>query len=159
MQIRIHRHPLPSWARIVVATFKHSEERRPQRLIQTGTSAVSANWRRASAAVAAAAMVGVLGGTSPAVGQEEVCDVRLTIELDPNVPNVGNDGFLSSLLNRHMNYRLALLRRDDEDASLVEVELTGPGPEYQCQNVIETMRRDARVQSVHIEFTRFASRS
>lgn len=157
--MRICPQPLASWARIVVATFNQSEERRSQCLIPTGASAVSSNWRRASGAVAAAAVVAVLGGTSPAVGQEEVCDVRLTIELDPDVPSVSNDGFLSSLLNRHMNYRLTLLRRDDQDPSLVEVELTGPGPEYRCQNVIETMRRDARVQSIHIEFTRLASRS
>lgn len=119
---------------------------------------MSSSYPRALA-VAAAAVVAVLGGISPAMGQQEVCDVRLTIELDPDVPNVSNDGFLSSLLNRHMNYRLALLQWDDQDPSLIEVELTGPGPEYRCQSVIETMRRDARVQSIRVESTRLASRS
>jgi hypothetical protein len=104
--------------------------------------------------VTVAALVAVLGGPSVTVGQEEVCDARLIVELDPDVPNVSNDGFLSSLLNRHFNYHLELLRLDDQDASIVEVELTGPGPEYRCQNVIETMRRDARVASIRIEFMR-----
>jgi hypothetical protein len=120
---------------------------------------MTSNHRRAAGAVAAAALVGVFGGASVTAGQEELCDMRLTIELDPDVPNVSNDGFLSSLLNRHFNYRLELLRQDDQDPSVVEVELTGPGPEYGCQNVIETMRRDARVQSIRIESTRLASRS
>jgi hypothetical protein len=115
---------------------------------------VNANYRRASGAVTVAALVAVLGGPSVTVGQEEVCDARLTVELDPDVPDVSNDGFLSSLLNRHFNYHLELLRQDDQDPSIVEVELTGPGPEYRCQNVIETMRRDARVESVRIESTR-----
>jgi hypothetical protein len=115
---------------------------------------VNANYRRASGAVTVAALVAVLGDPSVTVGQEEVCDARLIVELDPDVPNVSNDGFLSSLLNRHFNYHLELLRLDDQDASIVEVELTGPGPEYRCQNVIETMRRDARVASIRIEFMR-----
>jgi hypothetical protein len=120
---------------------------------------VNANYRRASGAVTAAALVAVLGGTSVTVGQEEVCEARLIVEFDPDVPNVSNDGFLSSLLNRHFNYRLKLLRQDDQDPSIVELELTGPGPEYRCQNVIETMRRDARVESIRIESPRLVSRS
>jgi hypothetical protein len=115
---------------------------------------VNANYRRASGAVTVAALVAVLGGPAVTVGQEEVCAARLTVELDPDVPDVSNDGFLSSLLNRHFNYHLVLLRQDDQDPSVVEVELTGPGPEYRCQNVIETMRRDTRVESIRIESTR-----
>jgi hypothetical protein len=120
---------------------------------------VTANYRRASGAVAAAALVAVLNGTSVTVAQEKLCDARLTVELDPGVPNVSNEGFLSSLLNRHVNYHLQLLRQNDQDSSIIEVELTGPGSECRCQDVIETMRRDARVEWIRIESTRLASRS
>ena len=83
----------------------------------------------------------------------------LTVRLEPGVPDVTNAEFLTSLLNRHVNYRLELLRQDDQDPSVIEVELTGPGPEYRCQTVIETMRRDARIQSIRTESARLASRS
>jgi hypothetical protein len=65
------------------------------------------------------------------------------------VPNAGDDGFLSSLLNRYSGYRLELLR--EVDPSVIELDLRGPGPEYRCQNVIELMRKDARVASIRIE--------
>ena len=120
---------------------------------------MSSNYRRASGVVAAVALAALFGGTSVAVSQEAACDVPLTVRLEPGVPDVTNTEFLSSLLNRHVNYRLELLRQDNQDPSVVELELTGPGPEYRCQTVIETMRRDARVQSIRVESTRLASRS
>ena len=104
-------------------------------------------------------MVALMHDTTEAGGQEDFCDVRLTLALDPDVPNVSSEGFLSSLLNRHFNYRLELLGQDDQDAAVIEVELTGPGPEYRCEDVIATMRRDARVQSIQVESMRLASRS
>lgn len=132
--------------------------------IKLGTSRVRSSCRRAAtalaaAAVLAAAIVALMRDTSQAGAQEEFCDVRLTLALDPDVPNVSSEGFLSSLLNRHFNYRLELRGRDDQDASVVEVELIGPGPEYRCEDVIATMRRDARVQSIQVESIRLASRS
>jgi hypothetical protein len=77
------------------------------------------------------------------------CDVRLTVELTPDVPNPTDAGFLSSLLSDHVGYMLSL-RRERNDSLLV-VELTGPGPDYLCQNVIETIRKDGRVLSVHVD--------
>jgi len=132
--------------------------------IKPGTSRVRSSCRRAvaavtAAAVLAAAMIALMRDTTEAGAQDEFCDVRLAIALDPDVPNVSSEGFLSSLLNRHFNYRLELLGRDDQDTSVVEVELTGPGPEYRCEDVIATMRRDARVQSIQVESMRLASRS
>jgi hypothetical protein len=38
-----------------------------------------------------------------------------------------------------------------QSSSVLEVELTGPGPDYRCENVIEAMRKDARVQSIELE--------
>jgi hypothetical protein len=104
-------------------------------------------------------MVAMMCDTCQAVERQEFCDVRLTLALDPDVPNVSSEGFLSSLLNRHFDYRLELLGRDDQDASVVEVELSGPGPEYRCEDVIATMRRDARVQSIQVESIRLTAQS
>jgi hypothetical protein len=104
---------------------------------------------RASGAVAALAVLAVLGGSSTAAAEEAVCEARLTVELSPGVPRASDDGFVSSLLNNHFSYRLELLRQDG--SSVIEVDLTGPGPSYRCQNVIESMRKDARVESIRVE--------
>ncbi|HVN45250.1 MAG TPA: hypothetical protein VMT66_08345 [Steroidobacteraceae bacterium] len=107
----------------------------------------------------AALLLGLRGTGAVALEPDPVCDVRLAVELDPAVPNVHADGFLSSLLNRHFNYRLELLRENEQDPADIEVRLTGPGPEYRCLSVIETMRRDARVQSIRIESMQAATQA
>jgi hypothetical protein len=76
-----------------------------------------------------------------------LCEVGLTIELAPDVPNPRDDGFLSSLLSNNVAYMLTLRR---ERSDVLVVELTGPGPAYRCQNVIEAIRKDGRVQSVQV---------
>jgi len=116
---------------------------------------VKANYSRASGALAAAAVFAVLGGPSTAAAQENVCDARLTVELSPSVPRASDDGFLSSLLNNHFAYHLELLRQ--HDSSVIEVDLRGPGPSYRCQNVVESMRKDARVESIRVESIRVES--
>jgi len=105
--------------------------------------------RQAVAATAVAALLQVFGGSSTATAQDAECDLRLAVVLSPGVPNPDDDGFLSSLLNNHVAYRLELLRQ--EDSSVVELDLRGPGPENRCQNVIETMRRDARIEAIRVE--------
>jgi hypothetical protein len=122
-----------------------------QQPVEVRRSAVKANYSRASGALAAVAVLAVLGGPSTAAAEETVCDARLTVELSPSVPRASDDGFLSSLLNNHFAYHLELLRQDD--SSVIEVDLTGPGPLYSCQNVIESMRKDARVESIRVEST------
>jgi hypothetical protein len=89
-----------------------------------------------------------LCGSAAEATADQPCDLRLTVELTPDVPDASDDGFLSSLLNNHPDYRLGLLR--EEDASVVELALSGPGPEYRCQGVVETMRKDARVLSIRV---------
>jgi hypothetical protein len=97
-----------------------------------------------SAAVLAAVMAGYAAAASPAV-----CNMRLAIELTPDVPDPLDSGFLSSLLNNKVSYRLTLLSQ--QPGSVIVTELVGPGPEYRCRKVVETMRRDARVLSVHLD--------
>jgi hypothetical protein len=77
------------------------------------------------------------------------CDLRLQVELTPDVPDARDLGFLSSLLGNHPGYRLTLLQ--EADGSIIVLDLTGPGPGYVCRNVVEAMRRDARVLSVHVQ--------
>jgi hypothetical protein len=94
-------------------------------------------------------LLGSLMGTSVAAVEEPAsCDVKLTIELTPDVPNARAVGFLGSLLSNNVNYLLTL-RRERSD-SVIVVELTGPGPAYRCQNVIEAIRRDGRVLSTQV---------
>ena len=112
---------------------------------------LKANYSRASCAVATVVLPALLGGPSTAAADETVCEVRLTVELSPGVPRTSDDGFLSSLLNNHFAYRLNFLRQDG--FSVIEVELIGPGPSYRCENVIESMRKDARVESIRVETT------
>ena len=76
------------------------------------------------------------------------CDVRLTVELTPDVPNPTDPGFLRSLLSNQIDFRLSL-RRERSDSLLI-LQLTGPGPGYRCENAIEAIRRDGRVLSVRV---------
>jgi hypothetical protein len=100
--------------------------------------------RGASAVLLAAVLAGGLAPASAAV-----CKMHLRVELTPDVPVPLESGFLSSLLSNRVSYRLTLLAL--QPGSIMVAELTGPGPEYRCRNVVETMRRDGRILSVHIE--------
>ena len=93
--------------------------------------------------------VAVLGSDTTIAAPPAPCDMRLTVELTPDVPNPRDVGFLSSLVSNHSSYQLTLQRQLED--SVIVVELTGPGPDYGCQNVIEAMRRDGRVLSVHMD--------
>ena len=109
---------------------------------------MNVNYAGALGALAAVALA-MFGVPSTSGAQEGDCEARLTVELSPGVPNASDDGFLRSLLNRYSGYRLELLR--EVDPSVIELDLRGPGPEYRCENVIELMRKDARVESIRVE--------
>jgi hypothetical protein len=95
--------------------------------------------------MAAAALAG--GVADPAAAAD--CDRRLTVELTPDVPDPRDTGFLSSLLSNEVDYQL-VFRGKSDDTNIV-LELIGPGPAYRCQEAIQTMRRDARVVSLHVD--------
>jgi hypothetical protein len=46
---------------------------------------------------------------------------------------------------------LTLQRQDLDNASVLVVDLTGPGPEDNCRGVVKAMRKDARVWSVEVQ--------
>lgn len=100
-------------------------------------------------AAAAVMLLAIVSSRTASATPSIPCDLRLAVELTPDVPDASDAGFLSSLLNNHSDYRLQLLRQDGP--SLIELDLVGPGPEYLCRSVIETMRRDARVLSVRVD--------
>jgi hypothetical protein len=102
--------------------------------------------RRKGVVVRAALLAAVLA-SNIAAASPAVCNMRLTIELTPDVPDPPDSGFLSSLLNNQVSYRLTLLGR--QSGSVIVAELAGPGPEYRCQNVVEAMRKDGRILSIH----------
>jgi len=96
----------------------------------------------------AAVLVSVLVFNTASAAAPVPCDVRLTVELTPDIPNPIDEGFLGSLLSNQVGYLLSL-RRERNDSLLV-LELTGPGPSYRCRNAIEAIRRDGHVLSVHV---------
>ena len=103
----------------------------------------------------AAAVINVLGilifvaaSSTAHAASPAPCAMQLSVELTPDVPDSRDPGFLSSLLSNHPDYRLTLQQQDD--GSVIVLDLAGPGPDYRCQNVIDTMRRDARVLSVRV---------
>jgi hypothetical protein len=93
------------------------------------------------------ALAGAAASNPASASAPRPCDLRLTVALTPDVPNPRDPGFLSSLLSNHPSYQLILLQQ--RDSSVIGVELTGPGPESGCSDVVETMRRDGRVLSVN----------
>jgi hypothetical protein len=96
----------------------------------------------------AVVLLSVLVSSTASAGAPAPCDVRLTVELTPDVPDATDAGFLGSLLSNQVGYLLTLLRERSD--SLLVLELTGPGPDYRCQNAIEAIHRDGRVLSVHV---------
>lgn len=93
-------------------------------------------------------VMALLGSNVAEAAPPAACDMGLSVELTPDVPNPGDVGFLSSLLGDQTGYRLTLRRQ--RDGSVIVLELTGPGPDYLCRNVIEAMRKDGRVLSVRV---------
>ena len=104
--------------------------------------------RRRTVILSAIALAVGAGANVALADPPEDCDVRLVVELTPDVPNPRDVGFLGSLLGDNVSYELTL-RRERDDSDIV-LELTGPGPYYRCQDVIEAIRRDGRVLSVHV---------
>lgn len=104
--------------------------------------------RRSASLLCAALLAAVLVNNS-AAASPAACDMRLSVELTPDVPNPLDSGFLGSLLSNQVSYRLTL--RQQRTGSVIVLELTGPGPDYRCRNVVEAMRKDGRVLSIQLD--------
>lgn len=112
-------------------------------------------------APAAAVLIGVLellNLTAPGSAADAAtpvptvqCDMRLRVELTPEVANPRDAEVLSSLLRDHRAYWLTVQGQDLENASVIVVDLTGPGPEERCRRVVEDLRQDRRVWSVTVQ--------
>jgi hypothetical protein len=109
---------------------------------------------RSSLTAALLAALGVLlfpGGSPAEAAPTRLCDMRLQVELTPDVPNPGDVGFISSLLGNHPDFRLTLQRQDPETPSVITLDLTGPGSSAAgCDEVLDSMRKDARVMSIEV---------
>jgi hypothetical protein len=108
-----------------------------------------ANDARRNGSILSAAILAVVLVNNIAAASPTVCNMRLSVELTPDVPNPLDSGFLSSLLSNEASYQLTLLGR--RTGSVIVIELAGPGPEYLCRNVVEAMRKDGRVLSIHLD--------
>jgi len=104
---------------------------------------------RRSGSIMSAAMLAAVLVSNIAVASPAVCNMRLSVELTPDVPNPVNSGFLSSLLSNQASYQLTL--QGWRPGSVIVIELTGSGPDSRCQDVVEAMRKDGRVLSIHVD--------
>jgi hypothetical protein len=95
---------------------------------------------------AASLVLAVLAGGNAAADVPPTCNRHLSVELTPGVPNPRDLAFLSSLLPQP-GFQLAWR---GQDGSVIELELTGPGPDDQCRAVVAAMRKDSRVQSITV---------
>jgi hypothetical protein len=92
----------------------------------------------------------VLGSSTAVAMAPASCTQLLTVELTPDVPNPHDSEFVSSLLGNSVSSHLTL-RGEQRSSSAIVVELTGPGPDQSCRNVVDAMRNDGRVLSVHVQ--------
>jgi len=76
------------------------------------------------------------------------CAMHLSVQVTPDVPNPGDGGFISSLLGNHAGYQLFLLRVVSD--TRIELQLQGPGPDDRCQEVVDAMGDDGRVESIDV---------
>jgi hypothetical protein len=95
---------------------------------------------------AAALVAAALAGGYAAADVPATCNRHLSVELTPDVPNPRDLAFLSSLLTQP-GFQLAWR---GQNGSVIELDLTGPGPDDQCSAVVTAMGKDARVQSITV---------
>jgi len=99
-------------------------------------------------AIALTLIVAVLTTPRAHADSQELCQQRLFVDLTPDVPNPRDPGFLSSLLNNHPAYFLEWVHQDDPTE--IVLDLSGPGSPEDCSAVVAAMRKDGRVESIHV---------
>jgi len=100
--------------------------------------------------LAAFAVVATIGLACSAAAQgadvPQQCNMRLALTLTPDVPNSQDPGFLGAILSQPA-YQLTWIGGTDTQAT---VQLTGPGPNSQCQQAVTRLSRDAHVLDVKV---------
>jgi hypothetical protein len=105
-----------------------------------------------AAALLAAALVPLGAASGTAAAQPAApCDMHVRVELTPDAPQPLDAGFVSSLLGKPSAFRLTLRQQDPYNPSVIALDLAGPGPEAACREVVNSMRKDARVVSVEVQ--------
>jgi hypothetical protein len=77
------------------------------------------------------------------------CRLEMILELTPDVPNVRDPGFVSSLLSSQGGFHLYLQHVVDD--THLDMLILGPGARRDCRAAIEAMRKDARVKSIQVQ--------
>jgi hypothetical protein len=104
--------------------------------------------RAAGVALLALAVAGRTAADEPPAPPPQ-CVLHLVIELTPDVPNPRDSGFVSSLLGDHAGYQLSL--RHVIDDTHLDMLLFGPGPKRNCREIVDSMRKDARIASIEVQ--------
>jgi len=91
-----------------------------------------------------AGLVAVLAVGNGEAAQRGACDVRLAVELTPDVPNAHDHGFLHSLM---ADPSFLLTWVSDTDSGIV-VDLTGPGPGERCKDAVQELSRNTHVINI-----------
>lgn len=74
------------------------------------------------------------------------CHVRLLLRLTLDVPNPRDPSFLSALAANPL-YEIVWVEGNDTTAT---VDLIGPATDYQCEDEIRRMRRDAHIMDLKV---------
>ena len=100
---------------------------------------------RVDSLVAATLAVALAAGNVEAA-EQGACDVRVAVELTPDVPNARDPGFLDSLM---ADPSFLLTWVSDTDSGIV-VDLTGPGPGERCKDALKELSRNTHVLNVTV---------
>jgi hypothetical protein len=76
------------------------------------------------------------------------CTLRFVAELSPDVPNPRDNSFVSSLLGDHSGFALYLEHVIDD--THLDMLLVGPGPGRNCRQVLDSIGKDSRIQSIAV---------
>jgi hypothetical protein len=84
-------------------------------------------------------LVAVLGGIAAAAAPPAPRDLRLTVELTPDVPNPQDLEFLSSLLSNRPSYQLSLRPQRNDSAMVLEPTRANADEEQAVATVVSSL--------------------
>jgi hypothetical protein len=93
-----------------------------------------------------ASIAGVLGSRVVNSDVPDRCEAHLLVRLEPRVSNPRDPSFLSALVANPL-YQLTWVKGNDSTA---EYRLTGPATDYQCEEEITRLSRDAHLMDLKV---------